>query len=62
VCCVLFERRVLFCVLGLTVIPLPPDINEFSVKLNIYNYENIAIRSLGCEDLDVKIISFHGPI
>jgi hypothetical protein len=42
VCCVLFECGVLFCVLCLTVVPLPPGANPFAVKINkkiyIINY------------------------
>jgi hypothetical protein len=40
VCCVLFERGVIFCVmcvisvLCLIVVPLPPDKNPFAVKIN----------------------------
>jgi hypothetical protein len=40
VCCVLFERAVLFCVicvfyvLYLTIVPLPPDKNPFAIQVN----------------------------
>jgi hypothetical protein len=34
VCCVLFECGVLFCVLCLTVVPMPPGTNPFAVKIN----------------------------
>jgi hypothetical protein len=34
VCCVLFERGVIFCVLCLIVVPLPPGKTPFAVQLN----------------------------
>jgi hypothetical protein len=43
VCCVLFERGALFCVmcvncvLCLIVVPLPPGKNQFAVKINNNN-------------------------
>jgi hypothetical protein len=33
-CCVLFECGVLFCVLCVIVVPLPPGTNPFKVKIN----------------------------
>jgi hypothetical protein len=44
VCCVLFERGVLFCVLCLIVVPLPPHKNQSQVQLKIRT-KNLA--SLG---------------
>jgi hypothetical protein len=44
VCCILFERGVIFCVLCRIVIPLPPGKNRFAVELN--NDNNIKITSL----------------
>jgi hypothetical protein len=46
VCCVLFERGVLFCVmcvicvLRLIVVPLPPSKNPFEVKISNNNNNN----------------------
>jgi hypothetical protein len=34
VCCVLFERGVLFCVLCVIVVPQPPGKNPFEVRIN----------------------------
>jgi hypothetical protein len=41
-CCVLFECGVLFCVLCLTVVPLPPGRNPFAVKINNNNIKEIC--------------------
>jgi hypothetical protein len=36
-CCVLFERGVLLCVLCLIVEPMPPGKNAFAVQINDKN-------------------------
>jgi hypothetical protein len=40
-CCVLFEHGVLFCVLCLIVVPLPPGKNQLAVRVNNNNNNNI---------------------
>jgi hypothetical protein len=51
VCCVLFDRGILFCVmcdicvLCLIVVPLPPGRNPFTVKINNNNNKKIIITS-----------------
>jgi hypothetical protein len=45
VCCVLFECGVLFCVLCVIVVPLPPGTNPFAVKINNNNNNNNNILS-----------------
>jgi hypothetical protein len=37
VCYVLFECFMLFCVLCVTVVPLPPGVNTFAVKISNNN-------------------------
>jgi hypothetical protein len=46
VCCVLFERGVLFCVLCLIVVPLPPGETPFAVQLN-NNTNNMIMSPAG---------------
>jgi hypothetical protein len=47
VCCVLFERGVLFCVMCLIVVPLPPGKNAFSVQANNNNNNNNNNNKMG---------------
>jgi hypothetical protein len=44
VCCVLFQCGVLFFVLCLIVVPLPPGTNPFAVKINNNNNNNNKIN------------------
>jgi hypothetical protein len=55
VCCVLFERGVLFCVLCLIVVPLPPGTNPFAVKIIIIIIIIIIIMQVNCYEVERKI-------
>jgi hypothetical protein len=47
VCCVLFERGVLFCVMWLIVVQLPQGINSFAVQLINNNNKRLIWPKLG---------------
>jgi hypothetical protein len=68
VCCVLFERGVLFyvmcviCVLCLIVVPLPPGENPFVVKINnnnIIKLNSISLHANITPLMEGPYIMFH---